>query len=422
MTRFARSCFFLLMAFATAGHAAEAALPAGVTKVTTVEGITEYDLANGLRVLFAPDASKPTTTVNTTYLVGSRNENYGETGMAHLLEHLMFKGTPSNPQVWKEFTSRGMRANGSTWVDRTNYFASFAANEANLDWYLRWSADAMTHSFIARKDLDSEMTVVRNELEYGENNPFRSLLQRTVSVAYQWHAYGRSTIGARSDVENVDISRLQAFYRTYYQPDNAVLILAGRFDTAKALDLIAKTFGKIPRPTRKIQPTYTIDLAQEGERSVTIRRVGDTQIALAAYHVPAGGSPDFAAVELLDTVLGDSPSGRLHKALVETKQAAAVFGFSFGFKEPGLAIYGAQLPPGASLDTAKATLVATIENFAKEPVTQTEVDRARTKYLKDFELTASDPEKVGVALSQAISQGDWRLFFLQRDRVRAAKA
>jgi zinc protease len=421
MKTIASSCAALFLAVASQVFAADPPLPPGVTKGSSVEGITEYDLANGLRVLFAPDSSKPTTTVNTTYLVGSRNENYGETGMAHLLEHLMFKGTPTNPTVWKEFTSRGMRANGSTWTDRTNYFASFAANEANLDWYLRWSADAMTHSFIARKDLDTEMTVVRNELELGENSPIRSLLQRTVSASFDWHSYGKSTIGARADVENVDIPRLQAFYRNYYQPDNAVLILAGRFDEAKALALIAKTFGKIPHPARKIRPTYTLDGAQQGERSVTVRRVGDTQIALAAYHIPAGSSPDYAAIEILDTVLGDAPSGRLHKALVETKQAAAVLGFSFAFKEPGVALYGAQLPMGASLDTAKATLVATIENFAREPVTAAEVDRARTKYLKGFELTASDPEKVGVALSESIGQGDWRLFFLERDRVRDVK-
>ena len=418
MKGFAWRFFVLLFAFAFEGFAAAPPLPAGVTQGSSVEGITEYGLANGLRVLFAPDSSKPTTTVNTTYLVGSRNENYGETGMAHLLEHLIFKGTPSNPTVWKELTRRGLRANGSTWTDRTNYFASFAADEANLEWYLRWSADAMTNSFIARKDLDTEMSVVRNELESGENNPFRSLLQRTMAVSYDWHSYGKSTIGARSDVENVDIARLQAFYRTYYQPDNAVLIVTGRFDEAKALALIANTFGRIPRPTRKIQPTYTIDAAQEGERSVTVRRVGDTQLAIAVYHMPAGASPDYAAVEILDTVLGDSPSGRLHKALVETKQAAAVFGFSLAFKEPSVALYGAQLPAGASLDTAKATLVATIEGFAKERVTAAEVDRARTKYLKGFELTASDPEKVGVALSTAIGQGDWRLFFLVRDRVR----
>src|SRR4051812_34671233 len=159
-----RTLFAALAAlFAFAAPAVDVPLPAGVTRVTTVEGITEYGLPNGLRVLFAPDSSKPTTTVNTTYMVGSRHENYGETGMAHLLEHLMFKGTPTYPQAWVEFTKRGLRANGSTWTDRTNYFASLAANEENLEWYLKWSADAMTHSFIARKDLDSEMTVVRNE-------------------------------------------------------------------------------------------------------------------------------------------------------------------------------------------------------------------------------------------------------------------
>src|ERR1700694_1518098 len=187
----------------------------------------------------------------------------------------------------------------------------------------------MTNSFIAKKDLDSEMTVVRNEMEMGENSPFRSLLEKTMAASYTWHSYGKSTIGARADVENVSIERLQAFYRTYYQPDNAVLILTGKFDEAKALALIAETFGRILRPARKLLPTYTVDPTQEGERSVTLRRVADTQIAMAVYHVPAGSAPDYAAVELLTTIMGDSPSGRLHKALVETKQAANVFGFAF---------------------------------------------------------------------------------------------
>src|SRR5947208_2516203 len=232
--------------FVAAGVAA-AALPAGVTQGPSVEGISEYTLANGLRVLLFPDASQPKTTVNVTYLVGSRNENYGETGMAHLLEHLMFKGTPSFPAAFAEMSKRGLRANGSTWTDRTNYFASWAANDDTLDWYVRWSADAMTHSFIARKDLDSEMTVVRNEMESGENNPLNALLEKMLAVSYQWHSYGKSTIGARADVENVSIERLQAFYRTYYQPDNAVVILAGKFDEPKALKLIADTFSTIPQ-------------------------------------------------------------------------------------------------------------------------------------------------------------------------------
>lgn len=152
-----------------------------------VEGISAYRLANGLQVLLIPDASKPTTTVNMTYRVGSRHENYGETGMAHLLEHMLFKGTPRHPQVWSEFNKRGFRANGSTWFDRTNYFASFSANDDNLRWYLDWQADAMVNSFIARKDLDSEMTVVRNEMEMGENNPSRILFEKTLATMYQWN-------------------------------------------------------------------------------------------------------------------------------------------------------------------------------------------------------------------------------------------
>ncbi len=401
--------------------AADPPLPAGVTRGPSVEGITEYGLANGLRVLIAPDDSKQTTTVNTTYLVGSRQENYGETGMAHLLEHLIFKGTPTYPLVWDEFRRRGFRPNGSTWTDRTNYFASFAANEENLEWYLRWSADAMTHSFIARKDLDSEMTVVRNELEAGENSPFRSLLERTMAASYTWHNYGKSTIGARADVENVSIERLQGFYRNYYQPDNAVLIVTGKFDSTKTLKIIVETFGAIPRPKRTIEPTYTLDRAQEGERVITVKRIGDTQFAIAAYHVPASGDPDYAAVDLLTIIMGDTPSGRLHKALVETHEAASVFGFGFRFKEPTLAFFGAQLPGDASLEKARATLVATLDGVASRPVSAEEVERARTKYLKNFELTAADPEKVGIALSEAIGGGDWRLFFMGRDRVRAAK-
>src|SRR5262245_21205466 len=222
-----------------------APLPKTVERVTSVEGITEYRLANGLRVLLFPDQSKQTATVNVTYLVGSRHENYGETGMAHLLEHLVFKGTPKHINIPQELTEHGSRPNGSTTFDRTNYFETFAASDANLEWALDLESDRMVNSFIARKDLDSELTVVRNELELGENSPFRVSLKRMFGAAYDWHGYAKDTIGARSDVENVPIDRLQAFYHKYYQPDNAVLLVAGRFDATKALNLIAKDFGAI---------------------------------------------------------------------------------------------------------------------------------------------------------------------------------
>jgi zinc protease len=398
-----------------------AAVPAGMIKGAMVEGVEEYRLANGLQVLLVPDDSKPTVTVNVTYKVGARHENYGETGMAHLLEHLIFKGTPTNPRVWEEFTKRGLRANGTTWLDRTNYFASFAFNEDNLKWYLSWLADSMVNSFIARKDLDTEMTVVRNEMEAGENNPTRILLEKVLSSAYQWHNYSNSTIGARADVENVDIGRLQAFYRLYYQPDNAVLIVSGKFNKPQTMGWINEYFGKLAKPNRTLPKLYTIDPAQDGERMVTLRRTGGTPLAIAAYHVPAAANPDYAALQVLHGIMTDVPAGRLHKRLVEKKLAAGVFGFGFEFHDPTISFFGAQLAPGQDLEKTRTEMLATLESIDKEPVTQEELARAQTKWLKNWDLSFTDPERIGVALSGAIALGDWRMYFLQRDRVRNLK-
>jgi zinc protease len=393
-------------------------LPQGIVAVTSVEGVDEFRLANGLQVLLVADDSKPTTTVNLTYRVGSRHENYGETGMAHLLEHLLFKGTPTHPTVWAEFEKRGLAANGSTSFDRTNYTAKFSANPDNLQWYLGWLADSMINSFIARKDLDTEMTVVRNEMERGENSPDGALMRETMGAMFDWHNYGKSTIGARSDVENVDIPRLQAFYRLYYQPDNATLIVAGKFDTAAVLNRIAETFGKLPKPTRKLPVQYTLDPAQDGERSVTVRRTGGAPLLMAAYHVPAGPSPDFAAVEVLALVLGDTPSGRLHKRLTEQQLAASTFAFGWELAEPAVFFAGAQLAPGQDVDKARSALLAVTESLAREPVTAEELARAKARWSNAWEQSFTNPERVGIALSESIAQGDWRLFFLTRDRVR----
>ncbi len=420
MLRFLRGLLlsFLALSF---GAALAQALPPGVRAVTTVEGIDEYRLANGLQLLLVPDDSKPTTTVNLTYHVGSRHENYGETGMAHLLEHLIFKGTPKHPKVWAEFEKRGLSANGTTSFDRTNYTASFSANPENLDWYVGWLADSMVHSFIAKRDLDTEMTVVRNEMEMGENSPQRILYQRTLALMYDWHNYGKDVIGARSDVENVDIGRLQAFYRRYYQPDNATLIVSGSFEPARVLRHVAATFGTIPKPRRTLPAQYTLDPAQDGDRSITLRRVGGAPLLFAGYHVPAAGDPDSAASDLLSLILGDSPSGRLHKRLTEKQLASATFGESMGLAEPSVLLLGAQLPPGGDPQPARAAMVETIESFAREPVTETELQRARAKWLKNWEQTFNNPEAVGLVLSESVAQGDWRLFFLARDRVRDAK-
>ena len=394
------------------------ALPKGIERVTSVEGITEYRLANGLSVLMFPDQSKQTITVNITYKVGSASENYGESGMAHLLEHLVFKGTPRHPNIPQELTEHGARPNGTTWTDRTNYFETFAATDENLNWALDLEADRMVNSFIAKKDLDSEMTVVRNEFESGENSPFGVLLNRVLATSFLWHNYGKTTIGARSDLENVPIERLQAFYKTYYQPDNAVLLIAGKFDEQKTLGLVDKYFSPIPRPTRVLPKSYTAEPTQDGERSVTLRRVGDVQIVQAVYHVPSGSHPDYAAVDIMSQVFGHNPSGRLYKALVLEKKASSAFAFDFQWREPTLAILGAEVRQADSLDAARDALLQTIESIGTNPPTKEEVERARAQLLKNIDLALNNSDQVGLTLSEFIGAGDWRLFFLHRDRLR----
>src|SRR4029079_19275632 len=167
---------------------------AAATKGQTIEGITEYTLDNGMQVLLYPDPSKPTVTVNLTIMVGSRHEGYGETGMAHLLEHMVFKGTPRHGQIPKILQERGARFNGTTWVDRTNYFETVPAGGDNLEFALRLEADRMVNSCVRAEDLFSEMTVVRNEFERGENSPGSLLQDRMIAVCFDWHNYGKSTI------------------------------------------------------------------------------------------------------------------------------------------------------------------------------------------------------------------------------------
>jgi zinc protease len=402
---------------AAAAPAKSAALPAGVVRVTSVEGITEYRLPNGLRALLFPDASKPTVTVNITYLVGSRMEDYGETGMAHLLEHLMFKGTPNHPHIDQEFNRVGARSNGTTWLDRTNYFELFPASDANLEWAIELESDRMVNSFIAKKDLDSEMTVVRNEYEQGENSPFSVLLKRLQSVAYDWHAYGRSTIGNRSDIENVKIENLQAFWRRYYQPDNAVLLIAGRFDEAKALALVAKHFGKIPKPKRTLPVFWTVEPTQDGNREFTVRRKGDVQLIAVAYHVPSNLHVDSDGVAFANFILAEVPSGRLHKALVETGKAAQVLGYPVMGVDPGLHVFGAVVKQGDPVEPVRDELIRIVEGFGAEPPTKEEVERARKNYLNQAEKALANHESIGVEMSEYIALGDWRLFFLSRDEL-----
>ena len=390
-------------------------------KVASIEGITEYRLKNGCKLILFPDEASSTITVNMTIFVGSRFEGYGETGMAHLLEHMLFKGSKNFPKADQILSQFGGEYNGSTWTDRTNYYETMAATDKNLDLAIRFEADRLVNCFVKREDLLTEMTVVRNEFEMGENNPDYILSQRLYSAAFEWHNYGKSTIGNRADIERVPIDRLQAFYRTYYQPDNCMLIIAGKFDPAKALKLAAQHFGTIKTPDRELNKTYTEEPPQDGERVVTLRRVGKVAAVGAIYHIPAAAHPDNAAFEVLGLALGMHPAGRLYKALVETKKATDVQTNVTNWHDPGVFEVGATVTGNTKPEEVRDIVIDLVENLKKQPITQDEVDRAVKNYLSHQEQALAKSKEIAINLSEWAGAGDWRLLFIHRDRIAKIK-
>jgi zinc protease len=387
-------------------------------QVRSIEGVTEYRLANGLQILLYPDQSSSTVSVNVTYKVGSRHESYGETGMAHMLEHMNFKGTPTHPKIMDELSSRGAHTNATTSYDRTNYFETLPATAANLEWALGMEADRMTHSLIAKKDLDSEMTVVRNEFEMGENSPAKVLHERVLETAYLWHNYGHPTIGARADIEGVPIERLRKFYHTYYQPDNAALIVTGKFDQKATLAYIEKVFGVIPKPTRVLQNLYTSEPPQDGMREVALRRSGGLQVLDEAFHVPADAHPDAATLSLLTSLLNDRPAGLLYKRLVETKLAVAASVDLEAMYDPGFLMISVTLPKDGDLGAARRELDAILQTVRGQDFSQEELERVRNDQLNGYEQLLNSSPEMASNLSENVAVGDWRLLFWDRDLLK----
>jgi zinc protease len=413
-------------------------LPAGVQKMTSMGGITEYDFPNGLKVLLYPDAAEPKITVNVTYLVGSRFEGYGETGMAHLLEHLDFIETTNGRHIKDEITAHTSSWNGTTSEDRTNYYETFSSSDENLKWALSLEADRMVNVKFNKEILDTEMTVVRNELERGENNPASILGERVAATAYIWHNYGKSVIGSKDDLEGVPFTRPEAFYHKYYQPDNAVLVITGRIDESKTLQFVGDSMGKLPRPTRKLEATYTIEPAQDGERFVALRRVGTGQNVVVAYHVVSAGHPDSAALQVLAGIMngatggrggrgggrgrggaGDPNEGRLTKFVVDPDLAVSANLRFQALHDPGLAEVSATLTQDQSTDTVRDAIFKAIQDVIDNPPSADDVERVRTQLLRNLENSLSNPQAIATgALNTAIAQGDWRLMFLQHDRLK----
>jgi len=385
--------------------------------ITSVEGINEYELSNGLRILLIPDQSQTNIAVNIVYKVGSRHEGYGESGMAHLLEHMLFKQCKKFADIKKAIADKGAFANGTTWYDRTNYYEVLSASDENLRWAIDMEADRMVNSKILPEELAKEFSVVRNEFEIGENYQNGVLMERVLSTMYLWHNYGKSTIGSKEDIERVKAENLKMFYKKYYQPDNAVLIIAGKFDDKKALQYVQQYFGPLPKPTRKILPTYTYEPAQDGERNVTLNRTGDIQYLALGYHTPSVADKDYVANDALLEVLTNDPSGYLYKKLVETKLATSIGAYSFTLHDPGFTYIYSDVPKDKSIDSARTALIQGANEIATMNITEEDLARAKNNRLKYIEDAMTKTTDFAIGLTEYIGAGDWRLWFLNRDRM-----
>ncbi|WPO77155.1 pitrilysin family protein [Flavobacterium sp. KACC 22761] len=385
--------------------------------ITNVEGVKEYSLKNGLKVLLIPDASQSNMVVNIVYNVGSRNEGYGEKGMAHLLEHMLFKSTKNLGDIKKMLSDKGGNANGTTWMDRTNYYEIFPSNDENLKWSLEMEADRMINATILQTDLDKEFSVVRNEFEIGENNPDGVLQERILSTAYLWHNYGNSTIGSKEDIERVKANTLRVFYEKYYQPDNATVIVAGKFDEQKALQYVGQYFGAIPKPKRVLDKTYTIEPAQDGEKYVELKRAGDSKNVGALYHTASYADKDYAAIDALGEILTADPSGYLYKSLIETQKASNVYFWQPTVRDAGYIYFGVSVPNDKDVKETKEIVRTELDKIATTKYTDQDVSRAQAKIMKQLDAVKNNTISYAINMTEIIGAGDYRLGFLYRDAI-----
>ncbi|MBP7142767.1 MAG: insulinase family protein [Opitutaceae bacterium] len=395
---------------------------AGFAHVRTVGGIQEYALErNGLQVLLLPDHSAPVLTFMVTYRVGSRNEVTGTTGATHLLEHLMFKGTPTHNREMgtsldQFLESVGAISNATTWLDRTNYFANLGSE--HLEKVVELEADRMRNLRLREEDRRPEMTVVRNEFEIGENDPLRVLDREITAAAYVAHPYHHSTIGWRSDIENVPIEKLREFYNTFYWPDNATVTIVGDFQPATALALIDKYYGTYPRAPKPIPVVYTVEPAQTGPRRVVCKLAGQLGIVGIGYKIPSGRDPDAAALAVLSAILTSGKSSRFYRALTDRNLTMNVQGDAGMFHDPSLISLYASLAPGATHDQVEKIMVSEIETLKKSGVTGTEVSGAVNQLLAASAFARDGSFAIASAINEFIAAGDWTLFVTIDDALR----
>ena len=388
--------------------------PYGFEYVKESGGIQEYKMTtNNLTVLLKEDHSAPVATFMVTYNVGSRNEAIGYTGSTHLLEHLMFKGsrkfnTDKENSVFQLLQSLGSRMNATTWLDRTNYYETMPSE--HLETAIEIEADRMRNAFIKEEDRQAEMTVVRNEFERGQNNPFSVLDEHIWATAYLAHPYHHSTIGWKSDIENVSIERLKKFYDTFYWPNNATVTMVGDFEKEKALALVKKHFGRIPKSREEIPEVYTEEPKQEGQRRVLLKRAGQQGVVGVAHKTPSATHEDAPNFLVLSSILSSGKNSRFYKNITDKGLATSVFIWDSLFRDPGLFAVYANLTPGTDHQKVEDLIMAEYEKIKEDGVTEEEVEKAKAQLIASMKFGQDGSFAVAGGLNEAIASGDWTLF------------
>jgi zinc protease len=410
---------------------ASAAPPANVEHVETFRGIAQYRLkSNGMTILLAPDRTSPVFTFMVVYHVGSRNEAPGNTGSAHLLEHLLFNkstenfgkphGHPTFQDVLYEAGADYGSSNMTTWNDRMTGYSTLPADKLELA--MRIEADRMQRALLLDSERQAEMSVVRNEYEIGENDPAEALRKAVIAAAIQAHPYHWDTIGYRSDIEGVTIEKLREHYETFFHPDNSDAILAGDFDVDAALALFDREFGGFAKAARPIPQVITVEPPQEGERRVIVKRPGATGLVSLAYLRPGASHPDFYAFEVLASVLGDGVNARLYQALVERGLATSVNADNSWLRDPYPLLVGATCAPGKGHAEVEAALKDALAAIVEKGITAAELKRAQQQIEGSVARLRDGPYRTASALGEAVASADWKWLLTYVDRIRAVDA
>lgn len=393
----------------------------GVSLIDSEQDISEYRLdCNGLKILLCENHAAPVVTLMSLYKVGSRNEGAGFTGATHFLEHMMFKGTQEyNPEHGRGIDDilkpMGAVYNATTWFDRTNYFECMPS--VHLEQCIVLEADRMRNLQLKQRDRDLEMTVVRNEFERSENEPDDVLDKEFWAAAFREHPYHWPTIGWKSEVEGVPMSKLRDFYDTFYWPNNAVVVLVGDFEPDKALSLLSKYFGKYPSSPHPIPTVYTVEPPQQGERRFDVSRAGDLPRVTVGFHTPAATDLDIYPLGAMAAILGGGRrSTRLYKRLVDTNMVSSVSAHQWELYDPALFEVSATISPDVDPKLVEKIILEEIAKLAKEPPTEEELTRAKKANRKSTILQSADPLVWAQMLAEAEAVADYKWLLSYDDR------